>query len=270
MSRIPFLLFLLVAAACVPQDTSNTTASPPASRAAVPNISDASCQGRSSGNCTFINSPVRLGSKQINLPGRKFPFFETQDNLDFIDATNQKWAAPASTLTDGASIPPVFVKVIGDPKSREFINAATIHDAYCGVGNENGAYYNAAPWPKVHRMFYDALRVGGTPKTKAKIMYAAVYMGGPRWNGARRPQVSRSAITFSSKSIPNPQNKNLLQRGVPASVMVAEMQRVKSFIERTDPSIGDLERHLRIRESDIEKTLTTQVVPVEEERGDGH
>lgn len=263
---IPFVLLLTTA--CMPQDTSGVSTRTSNAGSSNADISGASCQGRSQGNCAFINGPVRLGTKQINLPGRKFPFFETVENLDFVDAVSQNWAAPASTLTDGASIPPVFVQVIGDPKSREFINAATIHDAYCGVGNEDGTFFQAAPWPKVHRMFYDALRVGGTPKIKAKIMYAAVYMGGPRWDGANRPQVSRSAISISSKSVPNPSNKNLLQRGIPASVMVAEMARVKSYIETNDPPIADLERHLRTRESGIAKSLTTtRVVQEEPERG---
>jgi len=134
MLRFSLPFILLVTAACVAQDASNTSATPAASRASNSGISEASCQGRASSNCIFIN-------------------------------------------------------------------AATIHDAYCGVGNQNGTYYNAAPWPKVHRMFYDALRVGGEP----------------------------------------------------ASVMVAELQRVKSFIAQSNPSIGDLDCHLRAREPGIEK-----------------
>ena len=37
------------------------------------------------------------------------------------------------------------------------------------------------PWPEVHRMFYEGLLVGGTPVARAQLMYAAVWLGGPRW-----------------------------------------------------------------------------------------
>lgn len=268
MFRFTPILFILAAAACLPQVGSNTSAGATSISSANAKVSEISCKHKSQTNCAFVNGPVRLGSKKINVPGHEYPFYETVANLDFIDAVSQKWAAPAATLTDGASIPPNFVRMIGDPTSREFINAATVHDAYCGTGNENGAYYHAAPWPKVHRMFYDALRVGGTPRIKAKVMYAAVFIGGPRWVGAKQPHVSRSATTFSSKSIPSPSNKNLFQRGVPTSVMVAEMSRVKAYIEATDPPIAELERHLRAREAAISKAHTASRV-VEEERGGG-
>lgn len=251
MFRFALISALLASAACVPANDPNTSGGAISIGSANAKVSEASCKAKAQTNCAFVNGPVRLGSKQINMPGREFPFYETVDNLDFIDAVNQKWAAPASTLTDGASIPPKFVEMIGDPTSREFINAATVHDAYCGTGNEAGAYFHAATWPKVHRMFYDALRVGGTPRVKAKIMYAAVFLGGPRWVGSTQPVVSKSTVIFSSKSIPIPSNRNLFQRGVPTSEVVAEMKRIKFYIEVNDPPIAELERHLRARESDI-------------------
>lgn len=270
MLRFSLPIVLLVTAACMPQDTPDGATRSASGGAASSDISEISCQGKSEGICAFINGPVRLGTKQFTIPGRKFPFFRTEENLDFIDAVSTNWAAPAATLTDGASIPPIFVRTIGDPKSREFINAATIHDAYCGVGNENGTYFQAATWPKVHRMFYDALRVGGTPKVKAKIMFAAVYIGGPRWDGAKQPQVSRSTVTLSTKSIPNPENRNLLQRGVPEPVLVAEMERVKAYIEANDPPIADLERYLRTREADLAKTLAKKPAPAKVLTGTSH
>ena len=35
-------------------------------------------------------------------------------------------------------------------------------------------------------MFYDALVVDGVPRQKAKIMFAAVYLAGPRWEDPTR------------------------------------------------------------------------------------
>lgn len=251
---VPFIF--LTIAACVPQTGSNTSNKPTTSGYAA-NISETSCEARATKNCAFVNGPVRLASKEILLPGHKLPFYKTVEDLDFIDSESKNWGAPAETLTDGASIPPIFIRLIGAPTSREFINAATVHDAYCGSGNEERAYYHAASWPKVHRMFYDALRVGGTPKIKAQIMYAAVYMGGPRW--ANVAQVSKSIntplISFSTKSFGASASKNLYQRGVPADVMVAELVHVKSFIQTNAPSIEALEHHLQIREIRIERTL---------------
>lgn len=142
------------------------------------------CDNRSSPNCRFINGPVKLGKQSVRLPRRALTFFPTAEPLEFVDARGRNWQAPVNTLTDGASIPRLFIRMLGDPKSREFSNAAAMHDAYCGIGNEKGPKFHSRPWREVHRMFYEGLRVGGTDKTRAKIMFAAVYIGGPRWPGA--------------------------------------------------------------------------------------
>ncbi len=187
--RYSILFASLLVAGCVPENTLKVD-SPVQAK-----IVTVSCEGRSSGRCDFINSPVKLSDKKIELPGREFPFSYTEEDLEFIDAKERQWVAPKGTFTDGASIPGMFVKVIGDPRSKEFINAATVHDAYCATGNEKGAYYHTATWQNVHRMFYDALRAGGTPAIKAKTMYAGVYLGGPRWVGARpAPSTKRARI----------------------------------------------------------------------------
>ncbi len=88
--------------------------------------------------------------------------------------------------TDGASIPGVFVPVIGNRLDSQHRDAAIVHDAYCSKDNEGTELYQTEPWEDVHRMFYEALLVNGTNPIKAKIMYAAVYLGGPRWNDPQR------------------------------------------------------------------------------------
>ncbi|PIE13269.1 MAG: hypothetical protein CSA70_06250 [Rhodobacterales bacterium] len=144
----------------------------------------AHCSGPSAPLCRFVNGPVQLDrSRPTRIPARPLVFYPTAEPLTFVDTHNRGWRAPVQTLTDGASIPRVFHSIIGNPTSREFVNAATIHDAYCGIGNESLPTFHATTWQEVHRMFYDALRVGGTPETKAKVMFAAVYLGGPRWGG---------------------------------------------------------------------------------------
>lgn len=140
------------------------------------------CGTERSGGCYFTDSPVALEGKAITLPGRPYVFFPTARGMRFVDGASREWTAPKATLTDGASIPPVFVPIVGSPRTTEFANAAAMHDAYCGIGNETGTSYHAAPWQEVHRMFYDTLVVGGTPAPKAQLMFAAVWLGGPRWH----------------------------------------------------------------------------------------
>lgn len=183
---------------------------------------DVSCAGAQSARCTFLNGPVKLQrSKPTRLPSRKATFYPMAAQLDFVDGLSTKWAAPKGTLTDGASIPPVFIPVIGNPTAPRFAQAAALHDAYCGVGNEQGAMYHSREWPQVHRMFYDALRVGGTPERKAKLMFAAVYLAGPRWNEWRRD--------------PNDLGPDAL-RGI--------LRRVERDIETTNPPVDDLARSM--------------------------
>ena len=116
--------------------------------------STADCAGAA---CYFRNSPVALQPKPVTIPGRPYEFYPTARELAFIDGGGRDWVAPTATLTDGASIPPVFVPIVGSPRTREFANAAALHDAWCGIGNEDGANYHKATWQEVHRMFYDTL-----------------------------------------------------------------------------------------------------------------
>ncbi len=144
------------------------------------------CGGPGEERCNFFNGPVQLTQNPVKLASREQSFFPTANRLEFVDSVAFRWVAPRNTLTDGASIPSIFVPVIGERQSPEFVNAAAVHDAQCGVGNEALPEFHSKTWQETHRMFYDALRVGGTEEVKAKIMYAAVYLGGPRWEDAAR------------------------------------------------------------------------------------
>lgn len=188
---------------------------------------DATCEGAA--NCRFVNSPVRVDrSQERRIASRKVPFYPTLAQLDFVDGSGATWVAPEGIVTDGASIPPIFVPIVGDPTSPEFVNAAAVHDAYCGIGNERGVMFQAAPWEKVHVMFYDALLVGGVSEIKAKVMFAAVWLGGPRWGGA----------AFDPAEQPR----------VP---MQKAMQDTKEYIEEFNPAITELIEYLSDRERGI-------------------
>ena len=236
---------------------------------ATPAVSSIACEGPAASQCKFINSPVKLSSRPIRLPDSPFPFYKTRNDLEFVDATGQTWIAPAGILTDGASIPPLFVPLIGNPRSKQFMNAATVHDSYCAESNRNGPYYHTAPWQKVHRMFYDGLRASGTSPIKAKIMYAAVYLGGPRWKGVRQPGAKRRAQGMSlpprtRMASATPENALTItpvaapaQSDVPLTKLYSKAQlisafkKAKAYIEAGNPGIGALDTYLMQREHDL-------------------
>ncbi|MDA7427447.1 DUF1353 domain-containing protein [Primorskyibacter aestuariivivens] len=144
------------------------------------------CGGPGQDRCNFFNGPVQLVNTPVRVATRSAEFFPTANRLEFVDSEASRWIAPQRTLTDGASIPAIFVPIIGARRSPEFVNAAAMHDAHCGIGNETLPEYHSRTWEETHRMFYDALRAGGTEELRAKVMFAAVYLGGPRWQDDKR------------------------------------------------------------------------------------
>ena len=191
--------------------------------------------------CVFDRNPLRVLPEPVTLPRRPYQFFPLADDLTFVDPRGRVWVAPERTLTDGASIPPIFVSIVGDPTSPSFINAAAVHDAYCGVGNETGVNFHNGTWEDVHKMFYDGLVAGGTPEGTAKVMFAAVWLGGPRWDTLRHLD-----------HVPTPR----LQQAMRATA---------AFIERDDPDLGRLLRYLRWQE----RMMLQQFPPPHLVAGDG-
>jgi hypothetical protein len=102
-----------------------------------------------------------------------------KEDFSFIDGSGKKWLAPEGSLIDGASIPRFFWRVIGSPFFGHFRRASVIHDVYCVTKSE--------PYKKVHKMFYNAMIADGVSKRKAKAMYWAVKMGGPKWPSKLKP-----------------------------------------------------------------------------------
>ncbi|MFZ1102236.1 MAG: DUF1353 domain-containing protein [Hyphomicrobiaceae bacterium] len=93
----------------------------------------------------------------------------------FIDEKGYGWEAlsgPNGLETDGATIPDWAQPHIGAPFDKSYIRAAVIHDHYC--------WRRVRPWRDTHHVFYNALLVSGVPKSKALLMYYAVYWKGPR------------------------------------------------------------------------------------------
>lgn len=91
----------------------------------------------------------------------------------YVDPRGFEWHAPAGWIIDGASIPQVFWTLVGSPFDGAYRRASVIHDVACDR--------KSRPWKDVHRAFYFAMRAEGLDPVKAKLMYGAVYVGGPRW-----------------------------------------------------------------------------------------
>lgn len=94
--------------------------------------------------------------------------------FSYISPKNVSWDAPTGSVVDGASIPQVAWSIIGGPFEGKYRDASVIHDVAC-VRRDHA-------WQDVHEAFYTAMLASGVDTTKAKIMYAAVYHFGPRWD----------------------------------------------------------------------------------------
>lgn len=92
----------------------------------------------------------------------------------FRDGKCGRWSVPKGALVDGASIPGALWSVIGGPFEGRYRNASVLHDWYCIT--------RTRPWREVHRMFFDGMIAAGVPRAQAQLMYAAVYLRGPRWD----------------------------------------------------------------------------------------
>lgn len=185
--------------------------------------------------CRFIGGPLEVEGAPVFVEDRSQALFPTKAELTFVDALGATWTAPPQTLTDGASIPALFAALLGDRQSREYLLAAALHDAYCGIGNERLASYHTKPWDEVHRMFYEALLVNGTSPRTAKVMYAAVYLGGPRWDDPGRSLAD-----------------------VPAQALVQELEWCLRWMEEVDPTPDQIDAWMQGREKAVQAGLQTE------------
>lgn len=183
-------------------------------------------QGAGSEVCRFEGTPLRVSGTPVYIGNRQGAFLPTLEEISFVDGSGRRWIVPPDTLTDGASIPTLFAPLVGDRQRREYLLAAALHDAYCGIGNEALSTYQSRPWEEVHRMFYDALLTAGTPPRIAKVMFAAVYLGGPRWNDPAR------ALDMMSDDD-----------------LMKEMKQGMDWIERADPGPEEIMDWMKDREA---------------------
>lgn len=115
-----------------------------------------------------------IGNLELIPPGCESSGICTiKNDFEYKDPSGLRWQTKAQDKTDGASIPPWAQPFVGEPFTKEYIKAAVIHDHYCDR--------HVRPWRQTHRVFYDALRESGVSTPTAKLLYYAVYLGGPKW-----------------------------------------------------------------------------------------
>lgn len=140
----------------------------------------------------------------------------------FIDGTGRRWRIPAGTVVNGASIPQGFWTLVGSPYTGNYRRASVVHDHYCDTKDE--------PWQSVHRMFYHAMVAGGVPTLEAKILYGAVYAGGPRWE------------VVITKNLEGTDEKIVIPHF--ATISDQAQRETNAWIRSTDPSLEEIERQL--------------------------
>lgn len=161
--------------------------------------------------------------------------WELEEDFYFVDSRGHEWYAPAGTQTDGASIPQAFLSVIGDKFHPDYLDAAVVHDAYCDSNNLHGSSYQTESWEYVHYMFYEALLTNGVPEEKAKIMYTAVYLGGPRW-GEEVPMSGTATV------------QELAFEPIDLEARAAELASMIDWIETENPILADIQSRLNTGE----------------------
>ena len=102
------------------------------------------------------------------------------EDLTYFDPAGRKWTAPKGHVVNGASIPQVAWTFIGGPFEGKYRDSSVIHDVGCDK--------KWSTWEVVHEVFYMGMITSGVEEWRAKVMYAAVYHLGPRWE--RNVQVS--------------------------------------------------------------------------------
>jgi hypothetical protein len=142
--------------------------------------------------------------------------------FSYTDPKGKKWSVPAGAVINGASIPPSLWSVVGSPYTGSYRRASVIHDYYCGTRSET--------WQDVHRMFYYAMIAGGVDTIQAKVFYAAVYGGGPRWKA------------IVSKNLEGNDETTIVP--VRTTVSSSALEKTNAWIRSTSPSLEDIERQL--------------------------
>jgi hypothetical protein len=142
---------------------------------------------------------------------------ETLSDFEYIDPDQQSWFVPKGTKTDGASVPRALW-ILYAPFSGLYRDSALVHDHYC----QN----RTRTWQETHEAFYNGLRASGVSEHDSQMMWAAVYLFGPRWDrqGNRSPSMRPDIVSEEQQ--------------------LEELKLLENWINRRNPSQDELERAL--------------------------
>jgi hypothetical protein len=88
------------------------------------------------------------------------------DEFAYTASDGTKITVPGGTITDGASIPRLFWRMIGGPMTGKFRRAAVVHDY---LYSTHKLSREKSDW-----IFLDAMRTDGVSWWKRRAMWAAV------------------------------------------------------------------------------------------------
>lgn len=151
---------------------------------------------------------------------------QLKEDFTFIDGNGLSWTAPSGTIVDGASIPRILWPIFGGPFEGLYRDASVVHDYYCDKKTRS--------WQSVHRMFHEACLTEGLDVATAKVMYAGVYAGGPRWT---------VGIGSHSKSLTGSESDIDSLKIYEYSLTPADdfVETNKQWIEKENPSLDEIE-----------------------------
>ena len=101
------------------------------------------------------------------------------DNLETTKAINPGYIGvpniPVGFVFDGASIPPLFWRIIGKPKDPKFRYASCVHDWFCVHAALRHDYQLRVIGDAI---FFDLLKKAGVKRWRRRAMYVAVRLHG--------------------------------------------------------------------------------------------
>jgi len=186
-----------------------------------------------------LTEPIPQPGEPVQFVGRVIVEWEADgrtvrllEPYSYIDPHGEVWDVPPQTIVDGASIPQIFWGIIGGPMEGKYRNASIIHDYYCDQ--------KTRPWQQVHRVFYDAMIESGVEFLRAKTMYYAVYVFGPRWETIETDVVSLNCTADGTCAAETLTLTTVVELP-PAAYDADKVQADISMILATNPSLEEIE-----------------------------
>ena len=156
-------------------------------------------------------------------------------DFHYVDRTGTRWTAPKGDRLDGASIPSVLWGwMFGTPHVGPYFEASVLHDAYCYRKAKNMPG-KERDWSAIHKMFYEAMRCGGTGEFEAKTKYWAVRKFGPPSDRTIWKRLFGSPDDPASTPSRRGPAAQLLERSVP---LLADAEKASFFAGMTAAPAG--------------------------------